>query len=135
DDPHLLLPETVTSTRVDRGGALPAAEQIVDDVLSAARDLDLVGFVASGPVYRGFANSEGQRNWHTAATFNLQWSLYHEADKAVKASFAGFAWDRAAFAQKMTDARERLALVGRSAKSLEPGKYRAYIAPQAMDEI
>ena len=45
--------------------------------------------------------------------FNLQWSLYHRADKAVKARYAGFAWDAAAFAHKMADARERLALISR----------------------
>ncbi len=35
----------------------------------------------------------------------------------------------------MADARERLALISRPAKALEPGKYRAYLAPRAMEEI
>ncbi len=135
DDPHLLLPDRVESTRVERDGTLPPAEAIVDEVLGAATDVDFVGMLASGSVYRGFANSEGQRNWHAATTFNLQWSLYHRADKAVKSGFAGFTWDSAMFARKMADARERLALIERPAKSLEPGKYRAYLAPQAMEEI
>jgi predicted Zn-dependent protease len=135
DDPHLLLPDHVAPTEVRRQTPLPPSEEIIAEVLASADGLDLVGMLAAGPLYRGFANSEGQRNWHAATTFNLQWSLYHRADKAVKSSFAGYAWDRAAFAQKMTDARERLALIGRPAKALEPGKYRAYIAPQAMDEI
>jgi predicted Zn-dependent protease len=135
DDPHLLLPESVVSTRVERAGVLPPSEVIVDDVLGAASDLDLVGLLAAGPLYRGFANSEGQRNWHATATFNLQWSLYHRADKAVKSAFAGFRWDGAEFARKMADARERLALISRPAKPLEPGKYRAHLAPQAMEEI
>ena len=135
DDPHLLLPESVASTHVERTGALPPSEVIVDDVLGAGGDLDLVGLLAAGPVYRGFANSEGQRNWHAAATFNLQWSLYHRADKAVKTSLAGFRWDGSEFAQKMAAARERLALISRPSKALEPGKYRAHLAPQAMEEI
>jgi predicted Zn-dependent protease len=135
DDPHLLLPEDIISTRVKRDGALPASEVIVDEVLAAAKGLDLVGLLAAGPLYRGFANSEGQRNWHAAATFNLQWSLYHHADKAVKSGLAGFTWDSAEFLRKMAEARERLALISRPAKALEPGKYRAYLAPQAMEEI
>ncbi len=56
-------------------------------------------------MYRGFANSEGQRNWHAAATFSLDWSLYHRADKAVKSLYAGFEWSDAEIAARMTDAR------------------------------
>jgi predicted Zn-dependent protease len=135
DDPHLLLPDRVESSRTDRGGALPPAEAVVDEVLDAAHGLDLVGFYASGPVWRGFASSEGQRNWHAAATFNLEWSLYDRADKAVKSAYAGFGWNADAFASRMAAARERLALVARPSKTLEPGRYRAYLAPSALDEI
>jgi predicted Zn-dependent protease len=135
DDPHLLLPAEVRSTRALRGEPLPPAEQVIAQVLDAAHGTDLVGIYAAGPVWRGFANSEGQRNWHAATTFNLQWSLYHRADKAVKSSHAGFAWDGAAFARKMAEARARLALISRPAKALDPGKYRAYLAPSAMEEI
>ena len=135
DDPLLLLPTDVKSTHAVRGGPLPPSEQVIAEVLQAAHGTDLVGIYAAGPVWRGFANSEGQRNWHGTTTFNLQWSLHYRADKAVKSSHAGFAWDGASLTQKMTDAREQLALISRPAKSLAPGKYRAYLAPSAMEEI
>ncbi len=135
DDPLLLLPSEVTSTHAARGGPLPPAEDVIAQVLASARGLDLVGLYAAGPVWRGFANSEGQRNWHETTTFNLQWSLYHHADKAVKTAHAGFVWDAAAFARKMADAREQLALIARPAKSLAPGNYRVFLAPAAMEEI
>ncbi|MEO8304262.1 MAG: metallopeptidase TldD-related protein [Betaproteobacteria bacterium] len=135
DDPHLLIATDVESTRTVRGGALPAAETVIDAVLGAAAGSDLVGIYAGGPVYRGFANSYGQRNWHEATTFNLQWSLYHHADKAVKSALSGFAWDERAFIAKMEDARVQLAHVAAPAKTLEPGKYRAYLTPAAMEEI
>ncbi len=135
DDPHLVLPDTVASSRSARGGPLPHSAEIVEAILSAAAGDDLVGILAAGPVQRGFANSEGQRNWHEATTFNLQWSLYHRGDKAVKSTYAGFAWDSSAFARKMADARAQLALVSLPARTLSPGTYRAYLAPNAMDEI
>jgi predicted Zn-dependent protease len=135
DDPLLLLPTDVHSSRNVREGSLPPAEVVVDEILRAAAGTDLVGIYAGGPIYRGFANSEGQRNWHATTAFNLQWSLYHRADKAVKTGYAGFAWDAAAFAHKMADARERLALIGRPSRALAPGKYRAYLTPAAMEEI
>lgn len=135
EDPLLLLPAGVSSSHAIRGGPLPPSEEIIAEVLDTARGTDLVGIYAAGPVWRGFANSEGQRNWHESTTFNLQWSLYYRADKAVKSAYAGFHWDGAALGAKMNDARDRLALISRPAKSLAPGKYRAYLAPSAMDEI
>ena len=135
DDPLLLLPTNVQSSRNAREGSLPPADFVVDEILRAADGTDLVGIYAGGPIYRGFANSEGQRNWHATTAFNLQWSLYHRADKAVKTGYAGFAWDAGVFARKMNEARERLALIGRPSRALEPGKYRAYLTPSAMEEI
>lgn len=135
DDPHLLLPTTVASSRTMRGAALPPSEAIVAKMLDAAAGLDLVGLAAMGPVYRGFANSEGQRNWHVVTTFNLQWSLYHRADKAVKASYSDVAWSDAALDERMRASIEQFRLISAPPKALEPGKYRAYLAPAAMQEI
>jgi predicted Zn-dependent protease len=135
DDPHLDYATDVRSSRAVRTAALPHPEEIVASVLEAARGLDLVGIYAAGPVYRGFANSLGQRNWHEVSNFNLQWSLYHRADKAVKTSYGGFEWSAADFEAKMRDARGRLALLAHPARSLEPGRYRAYLAPSAMEEL
>jgi len=135
DDPLLLLPTDVQASRDVRDGALPPSEAVIDAVLRAGDGSDLVGIYAAGPVWRGFANSEGQRNWHATTTFNLQWSLYHGTDKAVKSAYAGFAWDDREFARRMDVARERLALVARPPRTLEPGTYRAYLSPTAMDEI
>ena len=135
DDPHLDYATDVHSSRVVRSAPLPAPERIIATVLDAAKGLDLVGIYAAGPVYRGFANSLGQRNWHEVTSFNLQWSLYHRADKAVKTAYSGFEWSDGAFAGKMNAARERLALLAVPARSLEPGSYRAYLTPTAMEEI
>lgn len=135
EDPHLSYATDVRSSRIARSAPLSPAEAIVDCVLEAAQGLDLVGLYAGGPVYRGFANSLGQRNWHEVTSFNLQWSLYHRADKAVKSAYGGFTWDPQTLAAKMAGARERLALLARPSKSLEPGRYRAYLTPSAMEEI
>jgi predicted Zn-dependent protease len=135
DDPHLLFPDTVVDSREVRGGPLPPAEAVVDTVLGAAPGLDLVGFFAGGTVYRGFANAAGQRNWHEATSYNLQWSLYDRADKAVKSGLSGFTFDEALFAAKMDEARAALVRVAQPARQLAPGAYRAYVAPAAVEEI
>ncbi|HET7032539.1 MAG TPA: metallopeptidase TldD-related protein [Casimicrobiaceae bacterium] len=134
-DPHLMIATDVEPTRAARGGPLPPSEAVIDAVLGAASGLDLVGLYAGGPIHRGFANSFGQRNWHEATTFNLQWSLYHRDDKAVKSALSGFAFDERALAAKMDEARALLAHVAVPPRTLTPGKYRAYLTPAAMEEI
>ena len=135
EDPHLLLPVAAVSSEHILASRLPASADMVDQVLAAAHGLDLVGILASGPIYRGFASSNGQRNWHESATFNLDWSLYQSRDKAVKSSYAGTEWDGTAFAQRFAAAVAQLALLGRAPVTVPAGAYRAYLAPAALHEI
>ncbi|MFC5475263.1 metallopeptidase TldD-related protein [Paraherbaspirillum soli] len=135
EDPYLLISQEVQSTEHIVPSQLPDSASIVDQILSAGRDCDLVGILAAGPVYRGFANSFGQRNWHQSANFNLDWSLYQNRDKAVKTSYAGLQWDAAAFADKFRNATEQLALLERTPITVKPGPYRAYLTPTALNEI
>jgi predicted Zn-dependent protease len=134
-DPYLLLPESPHSTERVAAGDLPDAARVIDAVLEAGRGLDLVGHYAGGPIYEGFANSLGQRNWQHVDNFNFEWCLVHDRDKAVKSSYSGAHWEASAFDSRMAFAREQLALLARPARTLEPGHYRAYLAPTAVEEV
>jgi predicted Zn-dependent protease len=135
EDPHLMSATEVNCSERIVGSRLPPTSQIVDEVLRAAQGYDLVGLLAAGPVYRGFANSYGQRNWHEASSFNLDWSLCHSRDKAVKTTFAGFDWSNAEFRAKFERASEQLAMLGREPVNIKPGPYRAYLTPTALNEM
>ncbi len=135
DDPYLLIATDVQSTEHSVASRLPATGSMVDEVLAAARGYDLVGILAAGPVYRGFANSFGQRNWHETASFNFDWSLYQARDKAVKTSYAGFEWHRAEFHAKFLGAAQQLEMLQRAPVTVPPGAYRAYLTPTALNEI
>jgi predicted Zn-dependent protease len=135
EDPYLLLATEVHSSESGETSRLPSAHAIVDEVLQAARGYDLVGILAAGPVYRGFANSLGQRNWHASASFNLDWSLYQTRDKAVKSSYAGFEWSSAEFAAKFALATAQLDTLKRAPVTVPPGGYRAYLTPTALNEM
>lgn len=115
--------------------ALPDAEAVVAQVGTVAAGLDLVGIYAAGSISRGFASSHGAYGWHQANSFNLDWSLFHANGQAVKANYAGQHWDAAQFEQRLARAREQLAFLERPVKQLQPGQYRAYLAPAALDEI
>ena len=135
EDPWLLIAEAPASTTFERRGNVPPAQEIVEQAIAAANGHDFVGFHASGTIYRGFANSYGQRNWHEVDTFNFDWSVHVRADKAVKDGYAGFDWDAAVFREKVETAAQRLELLARPPLELEPGEYRAYLAPRALEEI
>lgn len=135
EDPWLLVNEAPQSTESVRRGALPPASQVMDEILERAQGRDFVGIYAGGTVSRGFASSLGQRNWHEVGSFNLDWSLYAEADRAVKSSYAGFEWHPDRLDLKMQTAARDLGLLALPRRELPPGEYRAFLAPRALEEI
>lgn len=134
-DPLFLINEEPQSTTTERRGRLAPAQAVVDQAVEQAKGRDMVGFYAGGTLYRGFASSLGQRNWHEVDSFNFDWSLYLQGDQAVKTSYAGFDWDAGALAHRMARAAEEAALLAEPRRTLEPGDYRAYLAPAAMNEL
>jgi predicted Zn-dependent protease len=135
EDAYLLLPDSMVSTEREAKGKLPGPGELIAAVAAHGAETDLVGFYAGGPVIRAFADSRGQRNWHSVESFHFEWCLYRAGDQAVKSAYAGTHWDSAVFAGKMAQARERLALLARPQKTLEPGAYRVYFSPVAVADL
>jgi len=135
EDPWLLVNEVPCSTSSERRGALAPPDAVTEDVVAQAQGRDLVGIYAGGTICRGFANSLGQRNWHEVDSFTLDWSLYLEGDKAVKTGYAGFDWDARALEARMAAATQQLADLAKARRTLEPGDYRVYLAPRALEEL
>lgn len=135
EDPYLQPNTEAWRTDNVQAQPLPDSADVVGQINRLAQGLDLVGFYAAGPLYRGFASSWGAQGWHQANSFNVDWSLFHENGQAVKANYAGHDWSDEAFARRFEQAREQLEFLGRPLKTLAPGQYRAYLAPAAMDEI
>ncbi len=135
DDAYLLLPEAIVNTERSATGSLPTPQQLMDTVAEHAAGSDLVGFYAGGSVVRAFADSRGQRNWHSVESFHFDWCLYRERDQAVKCSYAGTAWSSTDFARRVLEARARIELLALPPKALAPGPYRVYFSPVAVAEI
>ncbi len=135
DDPYLLYSEQVNSTESLGENRLPEISQVLGEIMQAAQGHDLVGLYAAGGIFRGFANSLGQRNWHSSYNFNFDWSLYHQRDKAVKAGYAGLMWDSEEFGNTVQQVKSQLEILQRPAHTLAPGRYRVYLAPAALAEI
>lgn len=135
DDPYLLYATEVLSSSEEHPNPLPDGTALAAEILHAVAGLDFVGILACGTTCHGFANALGQRNWYARPSFNLDWSLYLQADKAVKARYAGLHWDSALFHAKLSQAAAALEIMARPARTLSPGRYRAYLSPQALAEI
>jgi predicted Zn-dependent protease len=135
EDPWLLINESPQSTSSERRGALAPAEDVVSQVTRESEGRDLVGFYAGGTIYRGFANSLGQRNWHEIDSFNFDWSLYRQDDQAVKTGYAGFEWEEKVLKDRIEAAAKELALLEVEQRKIQPGEYRAYLSPRALDEL
>ena len=134
-DPYLNYATDGTSGETRVGSELPGRAATLDAILEASEGLDLVGIWAAGALYTGFASSLGQRNWHACKSFSFDWSCYHAADKAVKADYAGLRWDPAELQIRMQSARADLAVITRPPRTIEPGRYRVYLAPRALQEV
>ena len=132
EDPHLLYSVAPLSTEIEGEDGLPAVEDVVDQVVAAGEGRDLVGIHAQGGIYRGFANSLGQRNWSATHSFNLDWSFYHQADKAVKCGYAGVDWQADEFRTHVDRALEQLTVLEGEPKTISAGRYRVYLSPVAL---
>ena len=135
EDPYLLYSTEVRSSEKVGQNQLPAPEEALGQIREAGEGKDMVGIYAAGGIHRGFASSLGQRNWYSTWSFNLDWTFYHQADKAVKEGYAGFRWDPAAFERKVRLASEKLAVLGRPARTIDPGRYTVYLSPAAVQEL
>lgn len=135
DDPYLDYSTEPTSSERILGGNLPDAGQAVSELIGGAGDMDLVGIWASGDVLSGLSSSIGHRHWHRSASFNLDWSCCLAKDKAVKAGYSGFDWESARLGRKLEEVRKGLEAMARPARTIAPGRYRAYLAPEAVQEL
>jgi predicted Zn-dependent protease len=134
-DPYLNYATDGASSITRVAGELPAPVAVLDAILGAADGLDLVGIWAAGTLHTGFASSLGQRCWHARDSFNLDWSCYHDRDKAVKTTYAGLYWDAAELRRHMEAARGGLDRVRRPPRRIDPGHYRVFLAPAALSEL
>ena len=134
-DPLLTVETEGFTSRSVRKGLLPSGIEMAGTVTELGVGHDLVGFLATGPLQRGFASSYGHHNWHEVANFNFEWSLYFEADKAAKSSYAGFEWQPDVLRGKIIRAANDLAVLRRPIRQIDPGAYRVYLSPMAMQEV
>jgi len=74
-DPFLVMPENAGSSHEIKKANGLAFEDAVDAILPAVSGADFVGILANGKMFRGSANSLGQKHWFETESFCLDYSL------------------------------------------------------------
>jgi predicted Zn-dependent protease len=135
EDPYIVLPQNYGSSHEVYPGQLLSPENAPDAILPMVQGVDFTGIYASGEILRANANSAGQRHWFATETFFLDYSMIAPSEKAVKATLAGQTWDTAKFQAQIEESKTQLQALDRPVKTIEPGRYRTYLAPAAIAEI
>ncbi|RCJ14805.1 Zn-dependent protease [Nostoc sp. ATCC 43529] len=134
-DPYLVLPSgNNTSREIHSGNLLPEAA-VVTTVLELVSELDFTGIYAGGFVIKAYGDSSGQKHWFATDSFTLDYSLFITSGQAVKGTFAGSDWEKAAYIAKINEAKKQLELLYRPAKELPRGQYKTYFAPAAVADL
>jgi predicted Zn-dependent protease len=134
-DPWLVVCEQPAQSRTLLAGDLPEPDALCDTVLAAAGPADLVGFYAGGPLACGYASSLGHLHWHESRPWFFDFSIQAGGDKAVKRVFAPPAWRPEDLAAAIARARREAQILHRPPRVLQPGEYRAWLAPAALADL
>ncbi|MEM8613882.1 MAG: metallopeptidase TldD-related protein [Cyanobacteria bacterium P01_H01_bin.105] len=134
-DPFVVLPTGSATSRTVHRGEILGVDAIASTLLTPVQSLDFTGIYAGGLIFRGYADSAGQRHWFESTSYSLDFSLFDAQNRAVKGTVAGSEWQEAQFINKINQAKHQLTLMSRPAKTIERGPYRTYLAPAAVAEL
>ena len=135
EDPYLVIPESVETSRENYQGSLLTTEKTVEALLPPMQGADLAGIWASGRMHKGSANSAGGSHWFATDSYSLDFSLITPEEKMVKATFAGSSWNQPEYEASMQDALHKMELMKKPAVRIEPGAYRTFIASAGVADI
>lgn len=135
DDPYQAIPAAADSSDDRYAGSLLPLADIPARVLGPAAGMDFTGLYSQGQVCRGAANSAGARHWFQTETFLVDYSAWLPNGRAVKSSYAGRVWKDDEYATRLAATRRSLENLVKAQVELKPGRYRAFITADAMNEV
>jgi predicted Zn-dependent protease len=133
EDPYLSPLESLEKSHQIFSGTGFGA-QIGSFIADSTRTLDFNGLWASGPMVRASLNSLGADHFFASQSYFMDYSIYN-GDKSVKGIFAGNTWDSQKWLNQLESSREFYQLLTLPLQNIPKGKYRIYLAPQAVAEI
>ena len=135
EDPFIVMPTVVKSSSEIYSGSLLNNKDSVNNLIPAMQGVDLTGIWASGKIFSGNANSMGLEHWFETETFSLDYSIINDEQKMVKACYAGTHWNQKEYEDFLFASKQKMELMSKKSISIEPGEYRAYIAPDGVSDL
>jgi len=77
----------------------------------------------------------GLEHWFETETFSLDYSIINDEQKMVKACYAGTHWNQKEYEDFLFASKQKMELMSKKSISIEPGEYRAYIAPDGVSDL
>jgi len=134
-DPYLMYERNLNSFDRETKNKPLDSFNITDSILQGCHSLDMVGILSTGAIMKGFSNSLGQFNWHESQSFNFDWSMYTDTGKAIKQNYSNQVWDQNIFSSLLEESKQKLQVIDNKEQTIQPGEYRAYLSPSALNEI
>ena len=134
-DPYLMYERNLNSFDRETKNKSLDSFNITDSILQGCHSLDMVGILSTGSIMKGFSNSLGQFNWHESQSFNFDWSMYTDTGKAIKQNYSNQVWDQNIFSSLLEESKQKLQVIDNKEQTIQPGEYRAYLSPSALNEI
>ncbi len=134
-DPFLVPLENHGVTSQQFNGHLPNVENLGKDLFDSFGTLDFVGCLSMGKIEKSTFNSKGQAHRFFTENFQLDYSFYTENQKAVKGLYAGLNWKIGELRESIVQSINDLEKLKTPSIKLPRGKYKVYLAPDAVSEI
>ena len=135
EDPFLVLPENAGSSHEVQNASGLAFDDAVDALLPAMQGVDFGGIWANGRVFRGNANSLGQKHWFETESFCLDYSLVTPSHQMVKGTFSGSDWNQDEYENYLVQSKDKLRLMKRKPVKVSTGEYRTWFEPAAVADF
>ena len=134
-DPFLVEPTNAGSSREIKETNGLNFQDSVDFILPVMSDVDFVGILSNGKVFRGNANNLGQNHWYETESHCLDYSLVTPANQMVKGCYTGSDWNQLEYESYVNVTKEKLKLMERRPVKVETGEYRTWFEAAAVADF
>jgi predicted Zn-dependent protease len=135
EDPFLVKPTNLGSSREIKKSRGLEFENSVDAILPIMSGLDFVGILANGKMFRGNANSLGQKHWFETDNHSLDYSLVTANHQMVKGLYSGNDWDQNSYENYVKRSKKKLNIMEKKPVKIKTGDYRTWFESAAVSDF
>jgi predicted Zn-dependent protease len=135
EDPFLVKPANLGSSREVKKTKGLEFGNAVDAILPIMSGVDFVGILANGKMYRGNANSLGQKHWFETDNHSLDYSLVTSNHQMVKGLYSSGDWDQNAYENYVNRSKKKLTIMERKPIKVDTGDYRTWFESAAVSDF